>query len=144
MGDAGNFCNRILEVYNFSIMKGEFSMSKKLKNRGIVPADMSGKVFTSFNDLGSALGFSPSDPPTPKVMKCRKCGTVMRNIPNTNVWICDGVVEQEKDGAKERVVCGNRAITSVGPRLQSSENPGNSKSGKPKHQGKSVQAQTTT
>lgn len=63
-------------------------------------------------------------------MKCRKCGTVMRQISGTNVWICDGMVEQEKDGIKKQVACGNRAI-SGGYRPKSSENPGNSKSNQP-------------
>jgi hypothetical protein len=44
------------------------------------------------------------------------------------------MVEQEKDGVKKQVACGNRAITGVGPRTQSSDNPGNSKP--KKHQGK--------
>lgn len=120
-------------------------MSKKLKNKGIVPPAMSGNVFTSLNDLGSALGFKASEQPTPKSMKCRKCGTVMRNIPGTNVWVCDGIVEQEKDGVKKSVVCGNRAMTSVCPAPQSSEKSGNFKP-KQKNKGKSsgqpVQAAT--
>lgn len=120
-------------------------MSKKLKNKGIVPPAMSGKVFTSLSDLGSALGFKPSEQPTSKAMKCRKCGTAMRNIPGTNVWVCDGMVEQEKDGVKKQVVCGNRAMTSVHSAPQSSENPGNSKpkqKGKVKNSGKPALAAT--
>lgn len=99
---------------------------------------MKGKVFSSLSDLGSALGFKPSEQPTPRSMKCRKCGTAMRNIPNTNVWVCDGMVEQEKNGVKQMVACGNRAMTSVSPRPQSSEY-----SGKPKNQGKPAKAQAT-
>ncbi len=117
-------------------------MSNKLKNKGVIPSAMSGKRFFNLSDLGSALGFKPSEQSTPKSMKCRKCGTVMRNIPNTNVWVCDGMVEQEKDGVKKQVACGNRAITGAGPRTQSSENPGNSKPSKPKNQGKPAQATT--
>ena len=113
-------------------------MSNKLKNKGIIPSAMSGKRFFNLSDLGYALGFKPSEQPTPKAMKCRKCGTAMRNITGTNVWVCDGMVEQEKDGVKKLVPCNNRAITGVGPRPQSSENPG-----KPKHQGKPAQAQAT-
>ena len=109
-------------------------MSKKLKNKGIIPSAMSGKKFSALSDMGSALGFKPAEQPTPKSMKCRKCGTVMRQVPGTNVWVCDGMVEQEKDGVKKQVACGNRAITGVGPRPQSSDNPGNSKL--KKHQGK--------
>lgn len=113
-------------------------MSKKLKNQGIVPSAMSGKVFNSLNDLGSALGFKPSEQPTPKSMKCRKCGAVMRQIPGTNVWVCDGMVEQETAGVKKQVACGNRAITGIGSRPRSSDNTGKPKQSKP------TQAQATT
>lgn len=118
-------------------MKGEFSMSKKLKNKnkGIIPPIMSGKKFSALSDLGSALGFKLAEQPTPRSMKCRKCGTAMRNIPGTNVWVCDGMVEKEKDGVKKMEACGNRTMTSISPRPQSSDNPGNSKP-KQKHQGK--------
>ena len=116
-------------------------MSNKLKNKGVIPSAMSGKRFFNLSDLGSALGLKPSDQPTPKSMKCRTCGTVMRNIPNTNVWVCDGMVEQEKDGVKKQVACGNRAITGVGPRSQSAENPGDFKP-KQKQHGKPAQAAT--
>lgn len=121
-------------------MKGEFSMSKnkKLKNKGIIPPNMSGKRFSALSDLGSALGFKAPEQPTPKDKNCRKCGKPMRQVPGTNVWVCDGMVEREKDGVKKLVPCNNRAITGVGPRPQSSENPG-----KPKHQGKPAQAQAT-
>lgn len=111
-------------------------MSKKHKMKGesCIPIAMAGKVFPSLSELGIAMGFKPAEQPTPKSMKCRKCGTVMRQVPGTNVWVCDGMVEQEKDGVKKQVACGNRAITGVGPRPQSSDNPGNSKP--KKHQGK--------
>ena len=109
-------------------------MSKKLKNKGIIPSAMSGKKFSALSDMGSALGFKPAEQPTPKSMKCRKCGKPMRQVPGTNVWVCDGMVEQEKNGVKQMVPCDNRAITGVGPRPQSSDNPGNSKP--KKHQGK--------
>lgn len=119
-------------------------MSNKLKNKGIIPPTMSGKRFSDLSDLGSALGFKPSEQHTPKSMKCRKCGTVMRNIPNTNVWVCDGMVEQEKDGVKKTVPCNNRAVTSLNPVPKSSENSGKPKQQKNRgnHQGKPAQAAT--
>ena len=118
------------------------SKNKKLKNKGIIPPAMSGKRFSALSDLGSALGFKAPEQPTPKAKNCRKCGHPMRQVPGTNVWVCDGMVEQEKNGVKTMVSCNNRAITGVGPRPQSSENPGNSKyQGKPK--GKPAQAQAT-
>lgn len=120
-------------------------MSKKQKMNGksFIPAAMYGRVFSSLSDLGGALGISTPEQPTPKAKNCRKCGTAMRNIPGTNVWVCDGMVEQEKDGVKKMVPCNNRAITSLNPAPKSSEN-----SGKPKqknrdnHQGKPAQAAT--
>lgn len=115
-------------------------MSKKnnAKGKSCIPAKMSGKVFSSLSDLGIALGFKTPEQPTPKAKNCRKCGKPMRQVPGTNVWVCDGMVEQEKDGVKKLVPCNNCAITGAGPRPQSSENPG-----KPKHQGKPAKAQAT-
>lgn len=110
-------------------------MSKKLKNKGIIPSTMSGKRFSALSDLGSALGFKPVEQPTPKSMRCRKCGTAMRNVPGTNVWVCDGMVEKGEGDKKKLEACGNRAMTSVRPVPQSSDNPSNSKP-KQKHQGK--------
>ena len=120
-------------------------MSKKNSANGksCIPAKMSGRVFSSLNDLGTALGFKTTEHPTPKAKNCRKCGTAMRNIPGTNVWVCDGMVEQEKDGVKKMVPCNNRAVTSLNPVPKSSDN-----SGKPKqenrgnNQGKPAQAAT--
>lgn len=116
------------------------SKNKKLKNKGIIPPAMSGKRFSALSDLGSALGFKAPEQPTPKAKNCRKCGHPMRQVPGTNVWVCDGMVEQEKNGVKQMVACGNRAMTSVSPRPQSSEYSGNSK---PKHNGKPAKAQAT-
>lgn len=114
------------------------SKNKKLKNKGVIPSTMTGLRFGSLSDLGNALGFKPSEQPTPRSMKCWKCGTVMRHIPETNVWLCDGMVEQEKDGVKKMVPCGNRALTSTAARPQTSESPGNFKF---KHQGTSGNVQ---
>lgn len=117
------------------------SKNKQFKPKSIIPSAMSGKVFHSLHDLGSALGFNAPEQPTPKAKNCRKCGHPMRQVPGTNVWVCDGMVEQEKNGVKTMVPCGNRAMTSVRQIPQSSENPGNSK---PKKQEKPVQAHAAT
>lgn len=103
--------------------------------------NMKGKVFRSLADLGSALGCKTTESPTLKGKNCRKCGHPMRQVPGTNVWVCDGVVEQEKDGVKTMVPCKNRAMTSVDPRPQSSENPGNFK---PKKQSKPAPVHAAT
>lgn len=123
-------------------------MSKKNNANGksCIPAKMSGRVFSSLNDLGSALGIKAPEQPTPKAKNCRKCGTAMRNIPGTNVWVCDGMVEQEKDGVKKMVPCNNRAVTSLNPVPKSSENSGKPKQQKNRgnHQGKPAKAQAAT
>lgn len=99
-------------------------MSKKLKNKskGFIPSAMKGKIFSSLSCLGDALGIKPTEQPTPKSMKCRKCGAVMRNISGTNVWVCDNMVEQGEGDAKKTVPCGNRAMTTARP-AQNSDNP---------------------
>ena len=119
-------------------------MSNKLKNKGIIPSAMSGKRFYDLSDLGSALGFKSAEQSTPKAMKCRKCGTVMRNITGTNVWMCDGQVIKVEGDTKKMVPCGNRSMTSTRPATQSSENPGNFKPNKNqgKNTGKPAQAAT--
>lgn len=111
-------------------------MSNKLKKKGFIPkgvpvnipSSAQNKSYDSLSALGAALGVKPTEQP-PKAKNCRKCGHPMRQVYGTNVWVCDGEVEM--------VPCNNRAITGVGPRPQSSENPGNSK---PKYQGKSAVA----
>lgn len=117
------------------------SKKQKMKGKRFIPAAMSGMVFSSLADLGSALGCKAPELPTPKAKNCRKCGHPMRQIPGTNVWVCDGMVEQEKDGVKTMVPCKNRAITSISPRPQSSENPGDFK---PKNQSRPAPAQAAT
>lgn len=124
-------------------MKGVITVSKKqqMQGKGCIPAKMTGKVFSSLSDLGIALGFKTPEQPTPKAKNCRKCGTAMRNIPGTNVWVCDGMVE---NGDKKMVPCGNRAVTSLNPVPKSSENSGKPKQQKNRgnHHGKPAQAAT--
>lgn len=48
--------------------------------------------------------------------KCRKCGGEMKRIPNTNVWACQGMIEEdaptpEDPNAKKMVKCGNTALS---------------------------------
>ena len=61
------------------------------------------RVFHSFADLGAAFGVSQKDHKT-KDFHCRKCGGVMRHIPETNVFLCEN---ESEDG----VVCGHRVLT---------------------------------
>ncbi|MBQ7792664.1 MAG: hypothetical protein IJ367_04150 [Clostridia bacterium] len=120
------------------------SKKQKMSGKSFIPAKMTGKIFNSLTDLGVALGFTTPERPTPKAKNCRKCGTAMRNIPGTNVWVCDGMVEQEKDGNKKMVPCGNRAMTSVRPATQNSENSGKPKQQKSRGNHQSKPAQATT
>lgn len=115
------------------------SKNKKLKNKGVVPAAMNGKRFDSLSEFGYALGFKPSEQPTPRSVKCKKCGAIMRHIPGTNVWLCDAMVEKEKNGTKQTVPCGNRMLASVSTRPQNHEY-----SSKPKFSGNPAQHQTAT
>ncbi len=111
-------------------------MSKKQKFTSIVPTSVKRKVFGSFSDLGAALGIKAMEQSKPNAKKCRKCGTAMRQIPGTNVWVCDGMVEQEKNGVKTMVPCGNRTMTAVRSVLQGAAS-------KPKQAGTSAPAQGT-
>lgn len=111
---------------------------QKIKNKGIVPPKLKGAVFNSLSDLGSALGCKAPEQLTPKDKNCRKCGNAMRQIPGTNVWVCDGMVE---NADKKTVPCGNRTITAVRPMNQVSEH---SSKPKQKNQGNPAKAQSAT
>lgn len=63
-------------------------------------------VFASFEELARHQGISPTEPKARKPKTCRKCGAVLREIPGTNVMVCDG---KDKDGKP----CGNRVMKSV-------------------------------
>ena len=75
-------------------------------------------TFSNFSDVATALGFKVK-----KVAKkeqtqtCPKCGNELRNIPGTNVWMCDWATLEDKttkDGADVQVftACGNRVLAS--------------------------------
>ena len=63
-------------------------------------------VFASFEEYGRHKGISPAEPKAKKPRTCRKCGAVLREIPGTNVMLCDGTGEDGKP-------CGNRVLRSV-------------------------------
>lgn len=101
---------------------------RKPDKRGIIPDALNGKVFSALSDLGSALGIKSSEPPTPKSVKCRKCGAAMRRVEGTNVYFCGALVEVEDEntGVKSKKVCGHRFIAPVYPAPRSSA-PGDKK-----------------
>ena len=49
-----------------------------------------GKVFYSLSDFARAVGIRHDGIQVTATKKCRKCGTMMRKIAGTNVWLCDG------------------------------------------------------
>jgi len=59
-------------------------------------------------------GFKPLKPKkarNPKDIKCRKCGTTMERVENTNVVICPGEIEiKGTDGEIRTAPCNNRII----------------------------------
>ena len=61
------------------------------------------QVFKSFLELGKSFGVSPKEKKD-KPFHCRRCGKVMKHIPGTNVFLCEGRLS---DGSE----CGNKVFT---------------------------------
>lgn len=53
------------------------------------------KKFNCFSDYGKFRGIKPRQPKTPAEVKCKVCGSVMRHVPGTNVFVCTG---EDNDG----------------------------------------------
>lgn len=62
-------------------------------------------VFASFEELARHQGITSTEPKTQKSKTCRKCGAVLREIPGTNVMVCDGKDSEGKP-------CGNKVLKS--------------------------------
>lgn len=45
--------------------------------------------------------------------KCNKCGAPLRHIPDTNVWVCDGMrtIKDEQTGEKIQVPCNHKVLS---------------------------------
>lgn len=85
----------------------------------------SAAVVRSLSDLGAAWNLVHANTRNQvrdvrreeeKPRKCRKCGGEMNRLPNTNVWVCGGMVEEdaptpEDPKAKKMVKCGNTALS---------------------------------
>lgn len=70
---------------------------------------------SSIEKAFSKAGFKPAKPRKarePKVIKCRKCGTAMERIPETNIMICPGEIEVKSNQGMSTISCGNRIIFS--------------------------------
>lgn len=48
------------------------------------------KKFNNFADLGKFMKISPKPKKDAPAVKCAICGTVMTNVPGTNVFTCPG------------------------------------------------------
>ena len=107
----------------------------KIKNF-VVPNGMKGTF--SRSEFAEALGIKPEKQRPGKAMKCIKCGKPMRQVIGTNVWICDGQVEQEKDGVKKLVPCGHRAVTSINPATHKAGDGLDDRQGKKPYKGKHI------
>lgn len=66
-------------------------------------------TYTSFQELAASRGIFPPAP-THKDQTCRRCGAVLREIPGTNVMVCDGEIENKETKKKEP--CGNKILRS--------------------------------
>ena len=64
------------------------------------------QTFKSFKEVAQTLGvkLKKEQPKEEKVIKCRICGSPMRHISNTNVYVCDGM-KKGKDG--KEIPCEN-------------------------------------
>ncbi|MDY0199078.1 MAG: hypothetical protein RBR68_14830 [Tenuifilaceae bacterium] len=70
---------------------------------------------SSMEKAFTKAGFKPAKPRKarePKVIKCRKCGTAMERIPETNIMICPGEIEVKSNEGMSTIPCGNRIIFS--------------------------------
>ena len=61
----------------------------------------------SFKKMAEILGVETKNKTFAKPKKCFKCGSDMRHIEGTNVFVCDGVTE-DKNGNKKR--CSNTLL----------------------------------
>lgn len=119
---------RVIRIHE----RGNFYMSK-FKNWAAVPEGIKGTF--SLSEFGALLGIKPAKRHV-KAMKCIKCGSAMRRIADTNVWVCDGQIEKEENGVKKMVACGHRAVSSVNPAVHKSSEGSDDHQGKKPGKGK--------
>lgn len=72
-------------------------------------------TFNSFKELGTAMRIKSKE--KNETRKCKKCGRALRNVPGTNVWMCDTVSLGTEKLSDEREVqvfteCGNVVLSS--------------------------------
>lgn len=75
-------------------------------------------TYTNFADVAQALGFRVKRKAVKKeaARECPICGSEMRHISGTNVWVCDAVLLEEKELKGKQVqvfrTCGERMLES--------------------------------
>lgn len=63
-------------------------------------------TFNSFESLAMAMGIKSRKTHVEHALKCGVCGSPMREIPGTNVWVCDThklSIESLPDGKEVQV-----------------------------------------
>lgn len=70
------------------------------------------KKFTSFSELGKAMGVKPKARKDAPAVKCVVCGAEMRNVPGTNVYLCTGKNDEGEDCG--RYICKSSRRTAQG------------------------------
>lgn len=71
-------------------------------------------TFNSFKDVAVAMGMKVKE--KKEVRKCKNCGQPLRNLPGTNVWMCDFVDLRDEKLPDETEVqvftrCGNIVLS---------------------------------
>lgn len=86
------------------------------KHKSVIPKKNKGMTFNSLEAMGNALGFKSAPALEPPKKTCTVCKSVMRHIPETNVWVCDGT---KSDGKP----CTRRIMSNPRPADKVDENP---------------------
>lgn len=85
-------------------------------------------IIKSFEELGKIFHIKPKDKKNNNKKgngkasgkknqqaerKCNKCGAVLRHIPDTNVWVCDGKRKVTDPDTKEQVLvdCNHKVLS---------------------------------
>ena len=106
------------------------------KHKSVIPKNAKGATFSSLEAMGVTLGFKPVPASESFKKTCNICGTPMRLIPGTNVWVCDGTKEDGKPCAR-RILSNPRPADKPDDKSEpEAKSDDKLKQKKPKHQGK--------
>lgn len=71
-------------------------------------------TFNSFADMASYLGVNCHKQRTEKNYKCPRCGSILENLGNSNVFLCTKqYTKKNKDGSTSVKECGFRKLIPV-------------------------------